>query len=218
MGRLLRGLAGGVLPAALLTLCAAAQAAGGPTIHADHSCYQVGQAVRVNGAGFAPSREFDLAVDGVDFGQSTTNATGGFSVRAGLGSLRGVAQHVEALSASDGSSEAHATVTLTLRAGARFLATSGKSGSLRAPVEVWNFSPNGPPRSVYLHYVSPAQQLRSTVPLGRTGGQCGYLRTNRIPVFPFTPSKGRWVFQIDTQPSYAAHPQGAVARFGVRVA
>jgi hypothetical protein len=209
---------GGALPAALLALCAAAQAAGGPTIRTGHGCYRVGQAVRITGAGFAPSREFDLTVDGVDFGQSTTNASGGFAVRAGLGSLRGVAQHVEALSASDGSSEAHATVTLTLRSGARFLATSGNAGSLRAPVEVWDFSPDGPRQPVYLHYVSPAGQPQTSIALGRTGGQCGYLRTNPIRVFPFTPSKGSWVFQIDTQRSYAAHPPGAVARFSVRVA
>ena len=139
-------------------------------------------------------------------------------MRAGLGSLNGVAQHVEALTASDGTSQARTSVTLTLRAGARFLATHGSAGSLRAPVELWGFSPDGPRRSAYLHYVSPARRLRTTVALGQTGGQCGYLRTGSIRVFPFTPSKGSWVFQIDTQHGYSPHPAGAVARFTVRVA
>jgi hypothetical protein len=69
-----------------------------------------------------------------------------------------------------------------------------------------------------LHYVSPAKRARSTVALGQTGGQCGYLRTASIRVFPFSPSKGSWVLQIDTQRSYVARPAGAVARLGVRVA
>ena len=85
-------------------------------------------------------------------------------------------------------------------------------------MELWGFSPDGPRRSVYLHRISPTGQLRSTLGLGWTGGQCGYLRTGSVQVFPFTPAKGRWMFQIDAQRSYAAHPAGAVARFAVRVA
>jgi hypothetical protein len=195
----------------------AAQASARPSIHADHGCYVVGQAVHLSGKGFAASRPFDLAVDGVDFGQTRTTGFGTFAVKVGLGGLNGVAQHVELLSATDGSSEADTRVTLMAKAGARILASRGNVTTLRAPVEVWGFSPDGPPRSVYLHYVAPTGRLVRTDGLGRTGGQCGYLRTTSRRVFPFSPATGAWTLQIDTQRRYAPRPSGPAQRIRVTV-
>jgi hypothetical protein len=186
-------------------------------IHTDHGCYVVGQIVHVAGRGFKPTRQFDLAVDGVDFGQATTSGFGTFAVRVGLGGLSGVAQHVESLSATDGSSQADAEVTLTARTGARILARRGSVRTLKAPVEVWDFSPNGARRRVYLHYIRPNGRVARTAGLGTTGGQCGYLRTASRRVFPFTPSHGTWTLQIDTQRGYAARPSGPVQRIRVAV-
>ncbi len=186
-----------------------------PIVNTARSCYLVGQQVGVTGSGFAPNRAFTVTIDGVSFGQSTTDASGGFSstlVPGGLGA--GVAQHVDHLVASDGSQKAGASFTLTRTTGARFLASSGNPNTLRAPFEMWDF---GTGHAVYLHYVAPSGHLRKTVRLGSAGGQCGYLKTRKRRVFPFTPSKGRWTFQIDTSHGYSHHPAAPVTRIHVKI-
>ena len=51
----------------------------------------------------------------------------------------------------------------------------------------------------------------------RAGGQCGYLRTGKLRVFPFSPSGGTWTLQIDTRRRYAKRPGGPVARISVQI-
>jgi hypothetical protein len=172
----------------------------------------------VLGSGFAPSRSYVLTIDGVYFGQASTDANGSFSPHILPGGLpAGVPQAVDLLEASDGSTGASAHFTLTRPAGARFLKITGSGTSLKAPIEVWGFSTSGARRTVYLHYVTPSGRARSTAKLGHTGGQCGYLRTSRRPVFPFTISPGTWTFQIDTRSRYSRHPGTPVSRIRVTV-
>jgi hypothetical protein len=189
-----------------------------PSVHTNRGCYLVGQRVIVRGSGFAASRLFDVAIDGVDFGQSMTDATGGFSsplIPGGLGA--GQPQHVDHLDASDGSSSAGAVFTVSRRAGGRILATSGNPPTLRAPFEVWGFALGGSRPTVYLHYVSLAGQVRMTSTLGVAGGQCGYLRTRSRRVFPFSPALGRWTLQLDTSRTYTRRPSGPVARVQIQI-
>lgn len=160
-----------------------------------------------------------MSLDGIYFGASTTRANGTFHSSLRPGGLGvGVAQQVEQLEATDGASVADAKFTLTRATGARFIAGSGSPGALRAPFEVWDLSPTGARRRVYLHYVDPDGVLRETVALGVTSGQCGYLRTAKRRVFPFTPFVGTWTFQIDARKAYSPHPRGPVARIQVGVA
>lgn len=192
--------------------------AGTPSLHTNRSCYVVSQPVRVTGSGFAPGRPYVLSIDGVFFGQASTDAQGSFSPQIVPGGLpAGVAQAVDQIEASDGSSTADATFTLTRSAGARFLRVSGKGASLKAPLEVWGFSLSGARRTVYLHYVTPAGRSRSNVKLGHTGGQCGYLRSSTKPLFPFGASPGTWTYQVDTKARYSRHPGGPVGRIEVTV-
>jgi hypothetical protein len=121
------------------------------------------------------------------------------------------------LEASDGTSTAGASFTITRKAGARFLASSGNPQTLRAPFEVWGFALDGRRQSVYLHYVKPSGGARTTIPIGHTGGQCGHMRTSSRRLFPFAPSVGTWSLQLDTQPSYSPSPAGPFARIGVRI-
>lgn len=189
-----------------------------PSVHTNRGCYLVGQRVIVRGSGFAPTRMFDVAIDGVDFGQSMTDATGGFSsplIPGGLGA--GQPQHVDHLDASDGSSSASAVFTVSRRAGGRILATSGNPHTLRAPFEVWGFALGGSRPTVYLHYVSPAAQVRMTSALGVAGGQCGYLHTRSRRVFPFSPALGGWTLQLDTSHSYVRRPRGPVVRIRIQI-
>ncbi len=193
--------------------------ASGPTLTAGRGCYLVKQPVRVRGRGFAPNRTYVLSVDGVYFGQDTTAADGTLSPSAILpgGLPAGYAQAVDTVQASDGTSSATAEFTLTRPAGARFLATSGSGTSVKAPIEVWGFSLSGKRVRLYIHYVAPGGRSRRTATLGRASGQCGYLRTSARRVFPFTPSRGTWTFQIDTRSRYSRHPQGPVHRIKVAV-
>jgi hypothetical protein len=196
-----------------------ASAAQAPAISAAKGCYVVGQPVALSGSGFAGGRQYVVSVDGVYFGESKTRADGTFhnSLRpGGLGA--GVAQQSEQLEVTDGTVAADTSFTLTRATGARFLATSGSAGSLRAPFEIWDLSPSGARRMAYLHYVNPSGGLRETVALGTAGGQCGYLKTTKRKVFPFAPYPGTWTFQIDTRKAYSPHPGGSVARIRVGVA
>jgi hypothetical protein len=70
---------------------------------------------------------------------------------------------------------------------------------------------------LYMHYIGP-RGYKTTVSLGKTGGQCGYLRTKPRRVFPFIPTGGAWTFQIDTHRDYSRRPSGPVARIAVGVA
>jgi hypothetical protein len=196
----------------------AALAASGPTVRTSHGCYLVGQKVAVTGSGFAALRSFDVSVDGIDFGQSTTNASGMFSsslIPGGLGA--GLAQFVHHLDATDGTTDAGATFTVTRATGARFLAAAGNPHTLRSPFEVWGFSLTGHRRRVYVHYVSPSGRSTRSYALGTTGGQCGYLRTKARRVFPFSPTVGTWTLQVDASRRYAKRPKGPVSRIRVQI-
>ena len=208
--------AGGAL--AVLDAPAATLAASTPTLRTDHGCYLVGQPVALTGGGFAPGRQFIVTIDWVYFGRSTTDGAGTFVSTLRPGGLgAGVAQHVDHLVATDGSTSAAAAFTITRTAGARFLASSGNPRTLRAPFEAWGFALDGHARSVYLHYVSPAGRPRTTVLLGTASGQCGHLMTAPRRVFPFAPSSGNWTFQLDTDSRYASQPRGPVARIRVQI-
>lgn len=181
-------------------------------------CYLVGQRVALKGVGFAPSQMYDVAIDGVDLGQNTTDAIGAFStslIPGGLGA--GVIEHVYHLDATDGTASAAAGFTVTRRTGGRFLASSGSPRSLRAPFEVWDFARSNRSTPVYLHYVTPQGRVRRTVLLGHTGGQCGFLKTARRKVFPFSPSFGTWTLQLDARRTYSNRPGAPVTRIRVVV-
>lgn len=180
----------------------------------------VGQAVQLQGSGFAPSRTYVVTIDGVFLGQRATNGQGDFSIPVRPGGLpAGAAQHVDRLLVSDGTSSASTTFTLTRAAGARVFDTSGSNPrTISARFQVWGYSMGGSTRTVYVHYVGPSGRARKTVALGGTGGQCGALRTGRRRLFPLSPSSGTWTLQLDTRRSYARHPSGPVTRISVRIA
>jgi hypothetical protein len=219
-----------LIPTAILLTPAAATAAAAsatPTLHTNQGCYLVGQRVAITGSGFAASRMYQVAVDGINFGVSTTDASGAFNaalIPGGLGA--NVVQEAHGLSATDGTALTRTTFTVTRTTGARILAGTGTAATLHAPFQVWGFglvhgrptATPGPARlPVYVHYLGPRKRLTRTVALGTTRGQCGYLRTAARHVFPFIPSRGSWTLQVDSQRVYAAHPLGPVARIPVRV-
>ena len=204
--------------AAHVTAAPAFATAAGPNattpsavVLAAQRCYAVGQKVKVAGTGFSPLAPYDLSVDGVDFGQSVTSATGTLSASFTPGGLgAGQTQISDKLTASDGTSSASTTITVTRSTGALINSAYSSVHSL-VPFKVWDFAPFGAPVTVYLHYVSPKGRSTHTVKLGTSTGECGTLTSKRVQLFPFAPSAGAWTLQFDTKSKYSAHPTGKVA-------
>lgn len=211
-----------LLPAAA-TITPAASAS--PILQTNHGCYLVGQPVQITGSGFAPTRTYQVTVDGIDFGTSTTDSTGAFTAALRPGGLgANVVQAVHVLDATDGTSDTRIKFTVTRPAGARVIAGPGPPATLRAPFQVWGFGLGGVPLGatsiqlpVYVHYVGPHRRLRKTISLGHTRGQCGYLKTKARRLFPFIPARGNWTLQIDTSHAYSKHPLAPAAKIRVTV-
>jgi hypothetical protein len=181
-------------------------------------CYAVGQKVAISGRGFAASAPYDLSIDGVDFGQSLTNAQGGFRASVLPGGLAaGQTQIADQLTATDGVRRVSTTFTVTRSTGALFGSGSGGAPERHVPFQVWDFAPTGPAVDVYLHYLSPAGRATSTVRLGVTRGQCGALSTPPRALFPFVPARGTWTLQFDTSRAYRAKPAGRSTRLRVAI-
>jgi hypothetical protein len=219
-----------LIPTAILfapVALTAAAAGATPTLHTNQGCYVVGQRVAITGTGFAASRTYQVAVDGINFGVSTTDASGaitGSLIPGGLGA--NIVQEVHVLSASDGTTQTRASFTVTRATGARIVTSNSAPATVGAPFQVWGFAldhgkpptvPGATRLRVYVHYVNPHKRAITTVPIGHTAGQCGYLRTAARRVFPFIPARGTWTLQVDSQAVYSAHPAGPVARIAVRV-
>ena len=217
-----------LLPTAILFAATPALASSGPMLQTNHSCYLVGTPVSLSGSGFAPYRQYEVALDGVNFGVGTTDPSGGFTATLRPGGLgANVVQRVDTLRASDGVRAAARNFTLTRAPGARILAGTGSARSFRAPFQVWGFTLGRVPpapydiahsrQSVFVHYLSPHRRVKTTVALGITGGQCGYLQTKPRRVFPFIPSRGKWTLQVDTIAHYLPRPPGPWTRIPVSV-
>src|SRR4051812_47185860 len=83
--------------------------------------------------------------------------------------------------------------------GADFTPSRGDPQRLRVRFTVAKFGRNRP---VYLHYVGPNHHLKRTIRLGTARGRCGYLRTDRRKLFPFTARPGTWRLRFDTRRHY----------------
>jgi hypothetical protein len=187
-----------------------------PTVSTDRGCYLVGQTVLLGGSGFAPYRTYVVSIDGVYLGRRTTDGNGSFLVPLHPGGLpAGAAQHFDVLNASDGTTSAQTSFMLTRTAGFRVIDVAGGARSLSGRFLVWGFSLVGVSKPVYAHYVAPSGKLRKTVSLGMVRGPCGYLRTARRRVFPFSVSPGKWTLQVDTQSMYSRFPTGPKVRIRV---
>jgi hypothetical protein len=157
-----------------------------------------------------------VSIDGVYLGGRTTDSTGSFSVPIHPGGLpAGAAQHLDSLQVTDGTITAQTTFMLTRSAGVQITNTAGGASSLSGQFLIWGFSLTGVARPVYVHYLTPAGRVKKTVSLGTARGQCGYLRTARRRVFPFSVYPGTWTLQLDTLRSYAR--TAAAPRVRIRV-
>jgi len=98
--------------------------------------------------------------------------------------------------------------------GADFAPSRGDPQQLRVRFTVARFGRNRP---VYLHYVGPNHHLKRTVRLGTTSGRCGFLRTGRRRLFPFTAVPGTWRLRFDTRRNYRVRARAPFVTLAVQV-
>lgn len=189
-----------------------ATAAAAATIEVDRPCFadptDRADTVRVSGSGFTPGATYQVTLDG----QALAGGTGRIDA-AGAMSGRFVAptvataspiahQHAFRLGVREGANAPETTLHVS-RLYASFRPTTGALRTLSVRFSVYGFALLGrrhPP--VYVHYVSPRGRLARSVRLGRTTQACGFLRTARRRLFPFSPLPGGWRLQFDTRRRY----------------
>ena len=212
-------------PARLATACALllapATASAAPAMSPLRPCYDAvsthdggTEAVIVAASGFTPGTLVDVAVDGVvEFSGVQVAADGTVTGRVPAPfvaegrrafTVAVTQQGVPELTASASSLVTRLAVELTPRA-------SRPSGRVR--LRGSGFTADGP---IYLHYVRKGR-LRRTVRLAKApDGPCGDFDVHRRQ-FPFAPSVGRWILQVDQQRRYAARPKTAFLQLAVDV-
>lgn len=213
----------GCLAAAAPAARAAEVAVGSPCV-ADPADRK--DTVTLTGSGFEPNASYQVTLDGLPLtgGTGVTDAAGNLSgrfVAPGVGTVsRTARQHRFRLGVQQGANQPETTFTVS-RLAASFRPTVGDPLRLRVRFSVYGFRLDGASRPpVYLHYVGPSGRLARTVRLGSAGGDCGFLRTGRLRLFPFTPRSGAWRLQFDARRRYTrgtARSRFLFTTAGVRV-
>jgi hypothetical protein len=211
--RLLRPILG--VAAAILLAPQAAQAAALDPLGA---CYrsvdsETRESVRVHGTGFTPGETVRVAIDGavVEEGYADTNGevSGDVPAPYQAGGERPFTVTVtEARQPANTASAASRVTALDFRLKPRHADVSDRVRFVGR-----GFTDG---TSVYAHYVRKGKH-RKTVRLGAAQGLCGTIDVKRRQ-FPIrSPALGRWILQVDNQPTYSAAPVGVQARSYITV-
>jgi len=204
---------------ALLALPASAAAA--PTLAPLEPCYAAvspdeggTESVAVTGTGFTPNATVDVRVDGeLKFTGVRIDEAGELS-----GSL--AAPYVDAGRRAftvQVTEPANPAQTVTAQALVTHLGVDVRPASARPSSRV-RFKGSGfmGDGAVYAHYLRKGKARRTVRLTKRTTGACGNFSVRRRQ-FPFSPSTGRWIIQIDQHKRYRARPTSAFLRLRVDV-
>lgn len=203
--------------AAALALCATPATAAGVSISPLKRCYvSVGEGrtepVALSASGFAANSAVDVSLDGTPVATVTATADGQVharmnpphqargqrTFRVGLQQRDDPARHAEA----------------TSRVTALAVKLRPRSAQPRSVV-TWTgrgFTAAGP---VYVHYLKDGE-IRRSVRLETPRKACGIFRARRAQ-FPFRPSLGEWILQIDQQRAFAPFPETPFVQLPVTV-
>jgi hypothetical protein len=205
-------------------LACTATTASAASIATARRCYVPGAKVPATAQGFAPRTSLTVTVDGrvlryPDGSLPSTDANGGYKNAFFAPYLKGTqTQRRIPVSASDGTSSARTSFTITRATGGDFAPSQGDPRTLKVRFSVWGFAlRSGRNARTYLHWIRPNGQLRASAGLGATRGDCGALRTRPRRIFPFAAEVGRWLLVIDTHPRYRVHAKGPGAKIPVNV-
>lgn len=201
-------LLGGALSCALLAPAGASAA----TAAVDRACYpgDGSAVVSITGSGFTPDGEVQLQIGGGIVGMTAADAAGDVSTTFPVPAPpeSGPSKNEKAYELSLVQGAVRATTTIrSARVAADFSPTTGRPSTLRVRFSVFGFgmaTPAGKPMpKVYVHYVDPRRKLRRTISLGAGATPCGTIRRTALrKLFPFSPRRGSWTLQFDTNATY----------------
>jgi hypothetical protein len=218
-----------VLIATVLALTSAASAAAAPRIALDRSCYygttkdgSLRDTISVSGTGFEPNAPLSFDADEMPLkvlgGPRRTDARGSFTATRLASPPVSRGEKVYFVNATAGDLTAGHVATITDFAADIFpTAKPGGRGldprrRVRISLAGW-----GAGKTIYLHFVPPrSRKAKSTVRIGRTGGDCG-VATRRLRHFwPFRPrTPGTWRLQFDTKRRYSVKTRVAIPYLSV---
>lgn len=186
----------------MVALLATASPATAAELTTDRSCYVTGQQMLLNGTGFTPGADVDLAARGTTPLRGPADAAGGFGARltaptGGALGLKSTERTSVAITATDANGvAAQATVTMVQFA---FKTDSGTK-STRA-LRTWKFSGfQDTSRPIYGHFRFAGKTI-ANYRFGKPSGACGLL-TKRAPGIPARPRGGVWTIQVDQNRTY----------------
>ena len=181
----------------LLVTPAAARAA---TLDAGKSCYFNTDLARLAGSGFAPDSPITFDVNGQRLNETTTSDEAG-DILVMYDPPRTKSQRKLVIDATD-SEGTSARTTIYASGRRRVTADPSTSPNVRTWRAVFNLFGFGRGKA-FIHYRDPSGDMRKTVRLGRLGGPCGRLKTDKRRVMPFdSPEFGVWQLQFDTRRRY----------------
>jgi hypothetical protein len=206
-----------LVPALALFVCLA-PAAGAATLGVDRECYVAGQAVVLDGSGFAPLVSVPVLLGGQPTAAGQSDSSGSIHRQLVAPVLpAGLTEGQVEVDASDGTTPANAFLNVVVR-GADFTPKTGDPHTLMVQQLISGFGLAQTRPAVYLHYVPPgykpgatpgtasaATAASGTVRTRRLGiarGPCGVLRTSPRRLFPFKITPGTWTLQYDTNAKY----------------
>jgi hypothetical protein len=190
------------LPSTLATLAAAATLLAAPAgagaravVRLAPVCYQSGDSGILTGRGFTPKASWTAKLSGTrTLGTGHTDAHGRIRARFTAPTYHGTNGTRDlTLSVTDGPHVASTSFTMTPLS-ASFTPKTGDPATLRVR---WRVLGLGPRHGVYVHYIKPDGNFKTTLRIGTTQGPCGTLKTGPIALFPFVYTYGRWLLQVD---------------------
>jgi hypothetical protein len=218
-----------VLIATVLGLTFAASAAAAPRIALDRTCYYatskergLRDTISVSGTGFEPNAPLSFAADETRLkwlrGPRRTDAQGAFTATRLASPPVSHGEKVFFVNASAADQTAGHVATVTDFAANIFptAAPGGRGLDPRRRVRI-SLAGWGAGKTIYLHFVPPrSRKAKSTVRVGRTGGDCG-VATKRLRHFwPFRPRQpGTWRLQFDTKRRYSIKTRVAIPYLSV---
>jgi hypothetical protein len=214
-----------VLPVHLATafalLAAPATASAAPVLTPLRACYDAvsdsaggTEPVTVAASGFEPGTLVDVAVDGevkyagVQVADDGTVSGSVFAPFVAKGrrpfSVTVTQQGVPEVTARADSLVTRLAVRLTPRSSRPSARVRFRGSGFTAP------------KPIYLHYVRKGKLRRTVRLVKHPAGPCGGFDVRRRQ-FPFAPSIGRWILQIDQQRRYHAEPSSAYLQLAVDI-
>lgn len=210
------------LTAALIVLAVPSSAAAAPALTPLRPCYVAvsptkggTEKVELSGTGFTPNALVDVAVDGeVRYPGVRIDATGALPAGTLSAPFVESGRRAFAVTVTEQLSTAQtATVTaLTTRLTVEVEPAEARPSS-RVRFSGSGFMGDAP---VYAHYLRKGKVRRTVRLVKETQGACGDFSVRRRQ-FPFSPSTGRWILQVDQVRRYTPKPVTAFLQLRVDV-